>query len=91
MNLNFDRSISAVNALRSEYDSVCVEVIKKKSLEENLRLFITQKKEKEVEFQREHEQLYEKLNSSVRQVESIEATIQHYHDIKRYVFTCFNT
>lgn len=83
MNLSFNQGISAVNALRDEYDTLCVEVIKRKSREENLKLFISEKEGKIVELKREYVQLDEKLNSTERQVESIEATIGHYHDIKR--------
>ena len=55
----------------------------RKSREENLKLFISEKEGKIVELKREYVQLDEKLNSTERQVESIEATIGHYHDIKR--------
>jgi len=83
MNLSFNQGISAVNALRDEYDTLCVEFIKRKSREENLQQFISEKEGKIVELKREYVQLDEKLNSTERQVESIEATIGHYHDIKR--------
>ena len=55
----------------------------RKSREENLQQFISEKEGKIVELKREYVQLDEKLNSTERQVESIEATIGHYHDIKR--------
>ena len=84
MDLSFDRSISAVNALKDEYDALCVELIKKQSREENLKQFISEKENKIVELKREYVQLDEKLISTDRQVESIEATIQHYREIKRY-------
>lgn len=83
MDLSFDRSISAVNALKDEYDALCVELIKKQSREENLKQFISEKENKIVELKREYVQLDEKLISTDRQVESIEATIQHYREIKR--------
>merc|ERR1712083_62806 len=83
MNLSFDRGISAVNALKEEYDALCIELVKKKSREENLKHFISEKDDKIVEFKREYVLLNENLISTERQVESIEATIQHYHEIKR--------
>merc|ERR1712212_487154 len=83
MILSFDRGISAVNALKDQYDALCVELVKKKSREENLKHFISEKDDKIVEFKREYVLLNENLISTERQVESIEATIQHYREIKR--------
>jgi len=83
MNLTFDRGISAVKALKDEYDALSVEVVKKQSHEENLKQFISEKGNKIVDLKRENVQLDEKLISTERQVESIEATIQHYREIKR--------
>ena len=86
MELSFDRGISAVNALKDEYDALSVEFVKKQSREENLKQFILEKENKIVDLKREYVQLDEKLISTERQVESIEATIQHYREIKRYFF-----
>ena len=86
MELSFDRGISAVNALKDEYDALSVEFVKKQSREENLKQFISEKENKIVDLKREYVQLDEKLISTERQVESIEATIQHYREIKRYFF-----
>merc|ERR1712083_328527 len=83
MTLSFDRGISAVNALKEEYDALCIELVKKKSRQENLKHFISEKDDKIVEFKREYVVLNENLISTERQVESIEATIQHYREIKR--------
>merc|ERR1712083_292748 len=83
MTLSFDRGISAVNALKGQYDALCVELVKKKSHEENLKHFISEKDDKIVEFKREYVLLNEKLINTERQVESIESTIQHYREIKR--------
>ena len=82
MSLSFDQGISGVNALRDEYDALCVESVKRQSREENLKKFILAKEEKVKFLERENVQLDEKLKSTERQVDSIEATIQHYRDIK---------
>ena len=82
MSLSFDQGIAGLNALRDEYDALCVEAVKRQSREENLKKFISSKEEKVKFLERENVQLDEKLKSAERQVDSIEATIQHYRDIK---------
>ena len=82
MECGFEISISAVNALKEDYDRVCVEVVKAESKLKSLEEIYKAKKDQIAALNLENRHLQEMCSNYFKQCQSVEATIHHYRGVK---------
>ena len=86
MDSSLNQGLSAVNALRHEYDNACVELIRAQTKTEGLEKFITEKESETAQLNTEISHMDEQIILLESQLEATEVTISHYRQSKRYVW-----
>ena len=75
--------ISAVKALKNEYEELFAQVLQAQSKVENLERIIAEKEEKLAKLDSESQHLNEKLATLIHQNQALDSTLWHYREVKR--------